>query len=398
LVSLADNSQTLNEDIAYIEAQSQGLQVQTANQKLLQTELESLLQTISISSNQLQSLREASLESPRGLEQIEASLVMLFKAMITIDPSLSQTMPRASEDGSVRSGKVGGIANSEVGSMRVLQEKKDTYRAESLYFLRRLKTFLQIKFGAALDETRKALEQERQGGLTRRPGKARLDPRNHDLARNALWRYSALMLFSREVDRGEWEELMRLYETMAKPLYKEEYADFVLPWKRTAREATGDEGELLFTSQIEKQAESLAAGMGRKLTVKRSGTLGKGLRSPVGDDGSRKNVEKSQGGKLHRYEVFAGVLDELVPVIFMEQNFVVEFFHISSLEQSDFQDMVMASLPDQRRGGDLRRPKMIDPNRDFVRRIYQSMEELFSFLPGELDDLMVKWALAADPL
>jgi hypothetical protein len=35
--------QTSNEDIAYIEQQSHGLQVQAANQKLLQTELQSLL-------------------------------------------------------------------------------------------------------------------------------------------------------------------------------------------------------------------------------------------------------------------------------------------------------------------------------------------------------------------
>ena len=202
----------MNEDIAYIEAQSQGLQVQTANQKILQAELQSLLDTISISSEDLGSLREASLESPRGLEQIEKSLVMLFKAMITIDPSLSLSGPRASEDGSVRSGKPGGFGNSEIGSMRVLQEKKDVYKNESVQFLRRLKPFLQVKFGAAIDETRKALEHEKGSNLTRAAGKAKLDPRNHDLSRSLLWRYSPLMLFSREVDRIEWEELMKTYE------------------------------------------------------------------------------------------------------------------------------------------------------------------------------------------
>lgn len=375
--------------------------MQTANQKLLQVELESLLQTISISSTQLQTLREASLESPSGLEQIEASLMMLFKAMITIDPTLSDSGPRRSTDGnSVRSGRGPGMANSEIGNMRVLQEKKDVYRSESILFLRRLKIFLQVKFSAAIDETRKALEQERQGSLTRRPGKAKLNPRNHELAHSVLWRYSALMLFSREVDRAEWEELMRSYETVAKPLYKEEYTDFVLPWKRMAREVTGDESELLFTSQIEKQTESRAAGVGRKLTVKRSGTLGKSLRSSpiLGDNASRASIDKVQSGKLYRYEVFGGILEELIPIISMEQNFVVEFFHVTSLEQFDFPDMVMASLPEERRGGDLKRPKIMDPDRDMARRVYQTMEEMFSFLPGELEDLLVKWALSADPL
>lgn len=199
-------SQTLNDDIAYIEAQSQGLQVQTANQKLLQAELKSLLETISISSEQLDSLREASLESSGGIEQIEASLVLLFRAMLTIDPSLSFSGSRPSEDGgSLSSGRPGGFGNSEIGSMRVLQEKKDVYKDEAAMFLRRLKTFLQVKFAAAVDETRKALEREKGNNLTRSAGRAKLDTRNHDLARETLWRYGPLMLFAREVDRLEWK-------------------------------------------------------------------------------------------------------------------------------------------------------------------------------------------------
>ena len=77
-------------------------------------ELKTLLDTISISSDQLGSLRQASLESPRGLEQIESSLVTLYKAMLTIDPSLGQSGPRRSEDGSLSSGKPGGFGNSEI--------------------------------------------------------------------------------------------------------------------------------------------------------------------------------------------------------------------------------------------------------------------------------------------
>ncbi|KAF4952450.1 hypothetical protein F66182_18445, partial [Fusarium sp. NRRL 66182] len=42
---------TLHDDVAFIEAQSQGLQVQTANQKLLQSELQNLLKTLSISAD-----------------------------------------------------------------------------------------------------------------------------------------------------------------------------------------------------------------------------------------------------------------------------------------------------------------------------------------------------------
>lgn len=387
---------TLAPDIAYIEAQAEGLQVQAANQKLLKVELESLLETISISSDQLQSLREASLESPRGLEQIETSLVMLYEAMIKIDPSLSLSTNKVKDEGSVRSGKTPGIGDSEIGGMRVVQEKKVEYRKESNMFLQRLKPFLEVKFAAALDETRKSLEKEKNGQTTRRPGKAKLDPRNHDMARRVLWKYSPIMLFSREINRVEWEDMMETYAGRAKPLYQDEFRDFAFAWKRTAKKATGDEADLLFTSHVEKQNDGLAS-TARKLTVKRSQTLAKSLRSPIGEGGSRVNVDKVQEGRLYWYEVVTGIIDEEVPVILMEQNFIVEFFHASSLDQSDFPDTVLAAPPDMREGGNIGQNKVMDPNRDLARTVVQSMEEIYSFWAGDLQNL-IDWALKEDPL
>ncbi|ESZ94674.1 hypothetical protein SBOR_4925 [Sclerotinia borealis F-4128] len=386
---------TLNEDIAYIEAQSQGLQVQTANQKLLQVELQSLLDTISISSSQLECLKTASLEHPHDLEQVEQSLVVLFKAMVTIDPSLSISGPRPSEDGSVRSGKTGGFGNSEIGSMRVLQEKKDVYRVTSVEFLQRLYSFLQMKFRAAIDETRKALDREKGGNITRSAGKGKLDPRHHDLSRNILWRYSPLMLFSREVARVEWEKFLVDYELACKPLYQDEFRDAVFAWKRIAKKPHGDEFDILFTSQAEKPTEGLATTTARKLTVKRSQTLAK-IRSPIGDAGNKPNVDKADG-RLPPHEVFTGALDEMVLIMSMEQNFIVEFFHVTSLEQHDFADSVAAAPPDLRRGGDLRRPKVMDPNRSLAKRVVQTMGEIYAFWAGDMEAL-VDWSLQSDPL
>ncbi|KAB8300006.1 hypothetical protein EYC80_000246 [Monilinia laxa] len=385
---------TLNEDIAYIEAQSQGLQVQTANQKLLQVELQSLLDTISISSTQLECLKTASLERPQDLEQIEKSLVVLFKAMVTIDPALSISGPRRSEDGSVRSGKTGGFGNSEIGSMQVLQEKKDVYRVTSVEFLQRLYSFLHMKFRSAIDETRRALDREK-GNVARAAEKGKLDPRHHDLARNILWKYSPLMLFSREVAPVEWEKFLSDYELACKPLYQDEFRDAVFAWKRIAKKAHGDEFDILFTSQTEKQTEGLATTTARKLTVKRSQTLAK-IRSPTGDGGNKSSLDKSDG-RLSPNEVFSGALDEMVPIMSMEQNFIVEFFHVTSLEQYDFADSVAAAPPDMRRGGDLRRPKVMDPNRSLAKRVVQTMEEIYAFWAGDMQAL-IDWSLQSDPL
>jgi len=279
--------------------------------------------------------------------------------------------------------------------MRVVQEKKEKYKNESVIFLRRLKPFLQFKFAAAIDETRKALEREKGSSISR-AGKVKLDSRNHDLSRDVLWKYSPLMLFSREVDRVEWEELMKKYEMVARPLYQDEFRDAVFAWKRIGRKPTGDESDILFTSQIEKQTDGIAT-TARKLTVKRSQTLAKSLRSPIGENSSKTNIERGSDGRIPPCEVFAGILDEMVPIMSMEQNFIVELFHVTSLEQHDFPEAATATLPDERRGVDLKRARVMDPNRDLAKQVIQSMEEVFSFFPGDMQSL-VDWSLQSDPL
>lgn len=385
---------TLNEDVAYIEAQSQGLQVHTANQKLLQTEVQSLLQTISISSKQLESLRESSLESNRGLSDIETSLVILYKAMLTIDPSLGISGPKRSEDGSANSEKPGVYGNNEIGSMQVLQEKKEVYRNEIAVFMRRLKPFLEVKFSAAFDQVRHTLEKEKSNSLARSPGRTKLDTTKHELARNLLWKYAPLMLFAREVDRKEWENLIKMYESVSRPVYQEEFQVAIVASKFAARKFIGEETDVIFTSQVEKQAEGLAS-TARKLTVKKSQNLAKSLRSPIGDNNTKTSFDKSLG--VEPYEVTEEAISKMVSVISMEQNFFVDFFHVTSLEQYDFLDTIAASAPDDRRGIDIRRPRVMDPNRDMAMLVVQSMEEIYSFFPKEIAGL-VDWSLQSDPL
>ncbi|KAI9806047.1 MAG: hypothetical protein M1833_004454 [Piccolia ochrophora] len=395
---------TLNDDVAYIEAQSQGLQVQTANQKLLQSELQTLLQTVSISSKQLQSLRKATanLDSPTGLEAAENSLSVLYKAMVTIDPSLgrrtSTLKPRPREDGSISSTDIGGGISSEVGSMRALQEKKEGYRHETATFLQQLRRFMKQKFHDAALETAKSIERDREGALSRRTGKPRLDSRNHDSARRELWRYSLLMLFSREVDVGEWEAFIHSYEGPNKSVYQEEFRNNVHAWKRIARKTLGDEQEVLFTTQA-KETEGIAT-TARKLTVKRSQTIAKTLRSDKaeGPATGRNSSDKPQDGKLHPYESFNGALDTMVPMMYTEQNFIVDYFHASSLEPVDFIDAVASALPAETRGStDLRSRRLFDPDRVMARRVLDAMEEIYAFWQTDLQNL-VDWAIKEDPL
>lgn len=366
---------SLNDDIAFIEAQSQGLQVQTANQKLLHSELQKLVDTISIDTRQLEPLRAAKIGKPEGLEIIEHSLLLLYKAMITIDPAIRQ--------GAVIAEGASGMGNSELSNMRALQEKKQRYLQEASIFLKRLGQHMDMTFGAALLNTRDAISRQNAGKVS-----TKLDPATHDFARNALWQYSPLLLFAKEIDLQTWDNLLKLYQARARPVYQEEFRDNVGAWKKMARRPTGEEQDLLFTSQ-EKDTETLKT-TARKLTVKRSGTLARGLRS-------NSNEKADKGGRLYPYEAFAGALDEMSPLVFTEQNFVVEFFHATSSENIDFADAVTSAPPHARRGSNLLARRMFEADRAMAKRVVEVMDDIFSFWPTELQNL-VEFVVNSDPL
>lgn len=354
--------------------------MQAANQKLLKKELESLLQTCAISESDLAALKTAPLETASGVEEIEAALVTLFRAMIKIDPTLGNSESRKSEDGS---GDQPLGLDSDYGKMRIVREKREMYLAESSQFMRRLVVFMEKQFSEAFRETKNALD----GALSKK-----VDPRNHDAGRDLLWMYSPLILYARDVDLDNWNRILQIYQDRSHPVYKDEFRDAMEALKKNARKPTGDEGELLFTSQQEKKEEGLAT-TARKLTVKRSQTLAR-----FRGEGSRMSVmDKTPDGRPLLYEVFAGVVDDLLPLVEMEQNFIVDFFHATTLEQSDFPDLVAAARPQHRRGGDLKRHRLMEPDRDLARRVTKAMEAIFSFLEPSLQQL-VDWVLSMDPL
>lgn len=376
---------TLSDDIAYIEAQGQGLQVQAANQKLLKKEVESLLDTCAISESDLEALRLAPLDNASGVEDIEAALVTLYKAMIKIDPAMGNGEPRKSVDES--GDQPLGLVDSDYGKMRIVQEKKEMYLSESSLFMRRLVEFMARRFDEAFRKTKAALD----GALSKK-----IDARNHEAGRDLLWMYSPLMVYARDVDAANWGRVLQVYQEMGQPIYRSEFREAMEAWKKNARKATGEEAELLFTSQQEKKEESLTT-TARKLTVKRSQTLARSLRSPLGDGGSRTTLDKAHDGRALPYEVYAGVLDDLLPLVQMEQNFIVDFFHATTLEQADFPDAVAVCRPRDRRGGDLKRNRLMEPDRELARRITRSMEAIFQFLESNLQQLM-DWVLVMDPL
>lgn len=349
--------------------------MQTANQKLLYTELKSLLDTISISAADLRILKDASLSKTQGFQQIERTLSQLYTAMLTIDPKLHESgaRPSTADEVSTDGGSVNGLIGSELSSMRAVRDKKDGYRKESTEFIQRLAQFMTIKFRETESLILDSLELRRSSGKAR--NLTRLDFRLREAAKESLWLYSPLMLFTREMQPSEWNSLIRVYERCAKKPYQDEFTDHIFAWKSITRKPL-DAEDILFTTQ-EKESESI---VGRKLTVKRAKT--------VRSDGSSRisASENPQDGKVNAYEAFAGALSEMTRLILVEQNFVVDLFHMTSLENTDFIDAITRA-PEARNGGNPTVKKLFDPDRTMAKRVTGTMEEIYSFWPMELQSL-----------
>ena len=330
-------------------------------------------------------MKVAPLTESGGIVAIETTLSRLYTAMLTIDPKLRQRGARPTSTdraGSKRAGNTGGPM-ADLSSMRAVREKEAAYRGESVELLHRLKRCIAVKYRETSAEIFSALNRNRGDSAFNPP---QLSIGLRALPKRPLWPYSPLMLFARAMEPRLWEEMLRMYEESAMPTYRSEFQENVGAWQLITRKPSGDEADVLFTAP-EKESDGL---VGRKLTVKRSKT--------VRTDGSGRisSGDKPRDGKLTAYEAFAGALTEQARTVFMEQNFVMSFFHLSSLETKDFGDAI-ATDPEQRRSSDLLTKQPADPDRDMARRVVAAMQEIFGFWSSEIQAL-ADWAIRQDAL
>jgi len=381
LTLYAHELDTLHDDIEYIEAQGQGLQVQTANQKLLQKEMESLLKTLTISSSDLRALQSAPIDTQEGVQAIEQSLTLLYKAMLTIDPDIRQNKLRQASS-SNRSG-VGVYADTEIGQMRAVRQKKEEYKEESLMFMNRYNQYMKSMFSNA-----KRRVSEENISANSSISLISLNLKANNASRQELWSYNPIMLFVREVNQYEWSLLIRNYEIVFKENYSDQFRDYAMAMRKNARRPLGEELEILFTHQEkEKLEESLTSTAARKLTVKRSRTMK--------TSALRQSIGGNKDGRPDAWNIFNTVLEQQASAIAEEQNFIVQFFHLDSQSNADFADVVQSRSPSQRKLPNLQSKQSYDPDRDMAKIVQNTTEGIYSFWPMEMQSL-VEWVLKLD--
>lgn len=376
---------SLNDDIAFIEDQSQGLQVQSANQKLLHSELQSLVDTMSLGRGVMDPLKYGDLSQPGTLEEIEASLLRVYQAMLTMDPSMRSNAPSRPRSRMV-------LGDNETSNMLALREKKAVYDGEVNAFCQRLTQFLDAKFSASVGSVKGRVLRVPGGG-----GLAKLHPEVFAEVRSGLWMYSPLILFSKEVNQPAWKTLMGMYTTRLNPLYRDALAENISNWKKTARATSADEMDILFTAQEkEDPAGGGLTSTARKLTVKRSQTLAKTLRNASGLE-KHTIAEPKQPGAMMRSATFAKAMNEMAPLISQEQNFFVDLFHATSLDSQDFIDAVKAASPATRFATNVMDRKPTEPDHDIAKEVTSAMVQIFNVFTDEIGKL-ADWSVSDDPI
>ena len=386
LTLYAHELDTLYDDIQYIEAQSQGLQVQTANQKLLQKELHSLLRTLNVSPADLKGVHSASMDNADGIAAIEHSLSILYQAMVTIDPELRQNRLRQADQSPRGRSDVGVYSDPELGQMRAVREKKEDYREETLAFLRRFSQYLTHCFKLAEQRTSEDNSRSSASNST-----SSLSLKGHTNFRQDIWVYNSILLFVREVNTYEWNLLINSYEINIKGTYQDQFNENANSGKKIARKAAPEEQEFLFTNteKEEKHESSLASTAARKLTVKRGKT--------VKAHALRQALRENRDGKLYPWDLFDRVLQDQAKAVSEEQNFIVHFFHLNSQDNVDFTELVSSKAPNQRRLPNLSAKQSYDPDRNLSKMVQTTIEAIYSFWPDDLLRLL-DWCLASDPI
>ncbi|EXJ69176.1 uncharacterized protein A1O5_07212 [Cladophialophora psammophila CBS 110553] len=385
LTLYAHELDTLHEDIEYIEAQGQGLQVQTANQKLLQAELQNLLKMLTISPSDLRALQLTPIDNFKDVQEVEHALTLLYSAMVIIDPDLRENKLRHATANN-RTG-LGTNAEADLTKMRAVREKKEEYKHESMMFVNRFNQHMKAMFQLAEQRTS---EENASVSISSGTSSLTLNLRAYNASRQELWVYNVMMLFVREVNQYEWHTLIGSYEINVKSIYQEQFRDFTMSLRRTARHPMGEEQEILFTHQDkEKAEESNLSTAARKLTVKRS--------RAVKTHATRHSISERRDGKTDAWAVFDAVLEQQATAISEEQNFVVHFFHLNSQSNENFAELVQSRPPEQRKLPNLQAKQPFDPDRNMAKIVQSTTEGIYSFWPADLQAL-VEWVFKMDQL
>ncbi|KAI0652057.1 exocyst complex component Sec3-domain-containing protein [Trametes meyenii] len=323
----------VSDDIAYIQGQGRGLQVQTQNQRALLNELEELLQTVQVGSEALLALTQESLEHPSSIRKLEGSATELYKALLAgRDRDMAATM-----------------------------ERLDEYKKYNAQFCKRILDYLSIMFTAQ----GKMLLGDNNGLVKSARGRPAI--RDHKALEVYLDRYRGILLYLKEMDESAYAKLCAAYFSAVSELHAAQVKALLSAYGALVKKAPAEEETEGFAGVTPTSNASKAAqGM------RRAGTI---VRSPLE---SRRERKEAGDGEIRAAEALSMVLEQLAGTIYAEEEWISRFLQIDDAAQTFADHMV---LENYFRRQAARWAGLSQATQKLVRG---AMDLIFGFLPMEL--------------
>ncbi|KAH9948238.1 exocyst complex component Sec3-domain-containing protein [Amylocystis lapponica] len=319
----------VSDDIAFIQSQNRGLQVQIQNQRALVDELEELLQTVQVDKEALLALTQESLEKPASLARLEGAATELYKAL------------QAGRD----------------RDMAATMERLDEYRTHNSQFCKRLLDYLSIMFTAQS----KLLLGDTDGVVKPARGKPYIT--DHKSIEEYLGRYSGLLLYMKEMAESTYGKLCAAYFSASSDLHSTQIKALLVMCIGMVKKAGDDDSEG-FRNGIPATAKA-PSGM------RRAGTI---VRSPL----DRKERKDQTDGDMRSSDAFGLVLEQISNTVYREEDFITDFLHINdaALTFADYMGLENYFRRQAQRAGGL--------SLTTSKLVRGAMDLIFGFLPTEL--------------
>ncbi|EGG07394.1 uncharacterized protein MELLADRAFT_85837 [Melampsora larici-populina 98AG31] len=350
----------VSDEVTHIEGQNRGLQVQISNQRLLLEEIKELMQTVHIPPDVLDSLVREPLDKPEGVHNLEKSITILYKAILSVHNMGNAAAAVAAADDPV-----------------------DEYKRDAKQFCKRVYEFLAVMFKY---ESEKFLKDPINETII-----ASLSLPSHEPLEKYLGTYCGLTLFMKELDEARYQQLCAAYFATFSDMHKKEISALFEVCRTQIRKPTEEELEAI---DVVISSAFAASVIQSPTNAKISAT-----RKPLARFDRK---DKKGSGGTGQGEMTAGTGLEIISVSVLknlerEQNFVRDLLNIQSADDeldnmitfADYADLEGYFRKAALAGNALKGNKFKD--------ILSVMDLIFGFLPGVIKDWIDSF-VARDPL
>ncbi|KAJ1822427.1 hypothetical protein LPJ56_003085 [Coemansia sp. RSA 2599] len=304
--------ESMDDDVRKIQLENESLKVEEANQQRLLMELDKILHTITLSEDELQVLRNESLETSDGIERVERVAASLKRML-------------------------GSKQGEGMGGLEAAHEKMKKYEFYSSNFSTRVFDYLKVMFQFKIDGSLKDKSRATVRGVRVISGP--------DHVHKLMIKYAGLTLWLKETKPSADKELQALYIQCMNTLYAnqtKELVDSCRPFFFRYRHDANSGGpnpiaEFSFSTNVGAGAGGQGGGTGRRLSLDGiGGAAHHAIVSAVkgGEGGSGASGADRYGGAgvvpsndMQPAEAFSIALENVVMNVISEQNFISDLFH-----------------------------------------------------------------------